>query len=139
MAIAGDSPPTRWERIASHPWLARAVLGVSTLLVLGLWYTSRIDDAQRARARFELRAAVLRTELSDRMLDYARVLNGGAGLFAASDHVTRKQWHAYVSTLDLDKTQPGVLGTGFAVMVWKPSSPVIRGRCACTAARSSRR
>jgi hypothetical protein len=35
----------------------------------------------RANARFELRAKVLRAELSERMQDYLRVLDGGAGLF----------------------------------------------------------
>ncbi|WP_218028759.1 hypothetical protein, partial [Zoogloea ramigera] len=53
----------------------------------------------RANARFELRAKVLRAELSERMQDYLRVLDGGAGLFGASGHVSRGEWHDYIRAL----------------------------------------
>ena len=75
----------RFDRVLGRPWLAWAVLCVSAGLFLGLWYVLSIDYAERANARFELRARVLHAELSERMLDYVRVLDGGAGLFEASD------------------------------------------------------
>ena len=88
---------SRWrvlfDWVLGRPWLAWAVLCVSAGLFLGLWHVLGIDYAERANARFELRARVLHAELSERMLDYVRVLNGGVGLFGASDHVSRQEFH----------------------------------------------
>lgn len=60
---------------------------------------------------------MLRAELSERMQDYLRVLDGGAGLFGASGHVSRGEWHDYIRALRLEKTRPGILGIGFALTV----------------------
>jgi len=90
---------------------------VSAGLFLGLWHVLGIDYAERANARFELRARVLHAELSERMLDYVRVLNGGVGLFGASDHVSRQEFHDYIRALRLEQTRPGILGVGFTLMV----------------------
>ena len=107
----------RLDRILGRPWLAWAVLCVSAGLFLGLWHVLSIDYAQRANARFELRAKVLHAELSERMQDYLRVLDGGVGLFGASEQVSRGEWHDYIRALRLEKTRPGILGIGFALMV----------------------
>jgi CHASE1-domain containing sensor protein len=87
------------DRILGRPWLAWAVLCVSAGLFLGLWHVLSIDYAQRANARFELRAKVLHAELSERMQDYLRVLDGGVGLFGASEQVSRGEWHDYIRAL----------------------------------------
>lgn len=107
----------RFDRVLGRPWLAWAVLCVSTGLFLGLWHVLSIDYAERANARFELRARVLHAELSERMLDYVRVLDGGAGLFKASNQVSRQEFHDYMRALRLEQTRPGILGVGFALMV----------------------
>ncbi len=107
----------RLDRILGRPWLAWAVLCVSTGLFLGLWHVLSIDYAERASARFELRAKVLHAELSERMQDYLRVLDGGVGLFGASEQVSRGEWHDYIRALRLEKTRPGILGIGFALTV----------------------
>lgn len=107
----------RLDRILGRPWLAWAVLCVSAGLFLGLWHVLSIDYAQRANARFELRAKVLHAELSERMQDYLRVLDGGVGLFGASEQVSRGEWHDYIRALRLEKTRPGILGIGFALTV----------------------
>src|SRR5690606_24559818 len=39
---------------------------------------------------------------------------GGAGLFAASEQVSREDWRRYVSRLRLDQNYPGIQGVGFA-------------------------
>jgi CHASE1-domain containing sensor protein len=101
------------DRILGRPWLAWAVLCVSAGLFLGLWHVLSIDYAQRANARFELRAKVLHAELSERMQDYLRVLDGGVGLFGASEQVSRGEWHDYIRALRLEKTRPGILRDWF--------------------------
>lgn len=48
-----------------------------------------------------------------RMSAYTQILRGGAGLFAASDEVSREQWKRYVEKLNLDQTYRGIQGVGF--------------------------
>lgn len=107
----------RIGRILGRPALAWLALCASALLFLGLWYSATLDYAQRSEARFELRARVEHVVLAERMEDYLQVLNGAAGLFRASESVSRREWHDYISALALDKTRPGILGTGFTLMV----------------------
>ena len=85
----------------------------------------------RANARFELRAKVLRAELSERMQDYLRVLDGGAGLFGASGHVSRGEWHDYIRALSRkrraapsfllisNEPQPTEYSVGYAAHSWR--------------------
>ena len=108
---------TRIGRVLGRPWLAWLTLGLSTLLFLGLWHSANLDYAERSQIRFEHRAKVQQAELAERMLDYVQVLNGAAGLFKASDWVSRTEWHDYIAALDLDRTRPGVLGTGVTLML----------------------
>jgi signal transduction histidine kinase len=51
------------------------------------------------------------------MLDYEHVLRGAVGLFAASGHVSRIEWHTYVENLDLDNSLPGIQGMGYAAIM----------------------
>ncbi|ATE59343.1 CHASE domain-containing protein [Thauera sinica] len=95
-------------------WLT---LGLSTLLTLILWQYSEHHLLQRARDRFDYRADKERSMLISRLQAYEQVLRGGAALFAASDSVTRTEWRAYIDQLQLDTSLPGILGTGFALVV----------------------
>jgi PAS domain S-box-containing protein len=97
--------------------LAWAVLALSLAVTFGLWHAARSDHANRTRVDFEHRAEVQRILLLDRMHDYELVLYSLAGLFAASDDVSRREWHDYVQALQLDRNRPGIQGTGFALMV----------------------
>lgn len=74
-----------------------------------------IED--NARKRFDEIAELQRDLLIDRMKDYEQVLLGGAGLFAASDRVSRQDWRDYVDALRLHLTLPGIEGIGYTVMV----------------------
>lgn len=109
--------PVRLGRILGHRRLAWVVLCLSAMFFVGLWHTLGIDYAARAQARFELRAKILNVELAERMLDYVRVLDGGAGLFESSDAVSRQEWRDYVRALRLDNAWSGVLSIGFSQMV----------------------
>lgn len=48
-------------------------------------------------------------------------LGGANGIFAASDSVQSDEWHAYVSSRDLELEFPGVFGFGFVEYVKKES------------------
>ncbi|HRX71172.1 MAG: CHASE domain-containing protein [Gammaproteobacteria bacterium] len=51
------------------------------------------------------------------MIEYETVLQGGLGLFAASENVTREEWRTYVSKLKIDRYYPGIQGIGFSLVV----------------------
>lgn len=116
--LALDGPLLlRLGRLLVRPWLAWLIPAASALLFLGLWHLSDRDYDKLTRERFELRARVQQAQLSDRMLDYMQVLHGGAGLFQASEDVSRQEWRDYIGALELDKFRPGIQGTGFTLMV----------------------
>ncbi len=87
------------------------------MLVLLAWRTA-LDNADRdARNRFEFRAAEIRDAIVGRMLDYEQVLRGTAGLFSASESVTREEWRRYYDELQLNVFYPGIQGVGYAPQV----------------------
>jgi CHASE1-domain containing sensor protein len=72
---------------------------------------------QQVEQRFLYRAEQERSKILFRMATHAQVLRGATALFAASDEVSRAEWRDYVAKLQLDKTLPGIQGTGFTRMI----------------------
>lgn len=113
-----ESPPlSRLNDLLACEGVAWGALALSFLVTLGLWRYSEADFAKRANDRFHYRAEQEKQVLLDRMQDYELVLRGAAGLFSASDAVSRGEWRAYLKPLMLEISRPGILGTGFAEMV----------------------
>lgn len=96
------------------PLLLGLVALLALLLTLAAWHVATRQTEERARIRFELQAAGLAQAIRGRMHDYAQVLRGTQGLFAASQEVSREEWAHYVRSLALDEAYPGVLALGFA-------------------------
>ena len=90
------------------------------LVTVFSWRYSVDEVARHAQERFEYRAQKQKEAIVGRMLDYERVLRGGAALFASSDSVSRREWHDYIAALQLDDSLPGIVAIGFTAMV--PSS-----------------
>lgn len=99
--------------------VAWAVLGLTLILTVGSWRYSTTEFARRANETFRHAIEKQTNRLVERMQDYEQVLRGGAALFAASESVSRQEWRTYIAMLQLDRTLPGIQGTGFAVMVPK--------------------
>ncbi len=74
--------------------------------------TSDIADLQNRQA-FEALAEESERALTHRMENYRLALDGGAGLFRASNLVTAKEWRTYVSQIDLQGSLPGINGVGY--------------------------
>ncbi len=72
---------------------------------------------QQVEQRFLYRAEQERSKILFRMATHAQVLRGATALFAASNEVSRAEWRDYVTKLQLDKTLPGIQGTGFTRMI----------------------
>ncbi len=84
---------------------------------LGAAYFLQRGSEQQIEQRFLYRAEQERAKIIARMEAYVQTLRGGAALFDASASVSRQEWHDYIKHLQLDKTLPGIQGTGFALMV----------------------
>lgn len=117
MAQPDDAPAIRPQGLLDQSAAAWIVLGALLLFTLTMW---RFFDAQRedrSHDRFLHQADNARSALKSRMQAYEQVLNGTAGLFAASAEVSRGEFRRYVESLELDDALPGIQGTGFALMV----------------------
>ena len=95
-------------------WPAWLILVLALLLTLGIWRWSQHRVDEQARGEFASRAADIRGALDFRIRAYQGVLRGAAGLFAASDDVTRAQWHSYAEALTLKKSYPAIQAMAFA-------------------------
>ena len=69
---------------------------------------------ERDRARFENAVQSTGDRVHARLDTYTAMLTGAAGLFDASDGVTRDEFRRYVEHLDPRRRYPGVQGIGFA-------------------------
>jgi diguanylate cyclase (GGDEF)-like protein len=65
--------------------------------------------------KFEVTQTI--SSIEQRMKGYEQMLRGGLGLFKSSQHVSRLEFHHYVSNLQVEKYWPGVQGIGYAVML----------------------
>ncbi len=107
----------RYASCLDNKAVAWAVLGLTILLTLWLWRYSESELSHRQHERFLLAVKNHQSRLIGRMQDYEQVLRAGVALFAAKGMPSREEWRIYVEALQLDSTLPGILGTGFALMV----------------------
>mgnify|MGYP002144292407 CR=1 FL=1 len=98
-----------------------AIFGVIALFLLatvaGNFAANRIRQAhtQARESAFVLETTEIRLKIEERIKAYRQVLRGAQALFAASQQVTRQEWHQYVSSLRLHTDYAGIQGVGFAL------------------------
>ena len=106
----------RWWSAATlrHGWPAPATLMAGLAITLGLtWWLIQTDRERSARV-FQEDTVRLAARIEARMNEYASILAAGGGLFDASQHVGRAEWHAFANALKLDRNFAGVQGIGFS-------------------------
>jgi len=91
------------------------VLLISFGASLLLWWLLVQSYHKTAADIFSETTATVAKQIEKRMHDHEQVLLGGAGLFNASDEVSRSEWRRFVSTLRFDENHPGILGVGFSL------------------------
>src|SRR3954447_2138385 len=99
------------QRISRSPYL---VLAVALALTLPASLVVLASANGRDRARFDNAVQSTLDRVRGRLETHVALLLGGAGLFDASDSVTRQDFATYVRRLDVHRAYPGVLGVGFA-------------------------
>jgi PAS domain S-box-containing protein len=107
---------SEWLRSAGERYFrfitVAATLVVGAAVTIHAWRDAEDTVAVGAQREFETQAASIGDALRGRMIDYAQVLRGGAGLFAASHVVTRQEWRAYVEALRIELSYPGIQALG---------------------------
>ncbi len=96
---------------------ALAVVAVAVLALGLVWRELAARHEGLLRESFEFESRRLVTKIQERMRAYNQVLRGAAGLIAASDDVSRAEWHRYVERLEMHDDYRGIQGVGFSVLV----------------------
>ena len=99
--------------IARHV-LPAILLVLSLVMTYHLWRDAKRTADHSLQTSFAFRVRELNELISQRVLSYQQLLLGTAGLFAASEEVTRDEFHAYVESLGLEERFPGIHGIGYA-------------------------
>ncbi|HIJ86437.1 MAG TPA: response regulator [Desulfuromonadales bacterium] len=93
------------------------------ILLLGFGITAAATGYMKASVdkiaaqEFAAHCGEIRSKISYRLTDLARILHGGAAFFDASDTVTREKWRIYSQLQRLEKQLPGIQGIGFALLI----------------------
>src|SRR5450830_1774339 len=109
---------TSWfARSVSH-WggprvLAALVLALCLGLTYGAWRNAHDASEQQVQADFDFRVRELVGNIVVRMQTYIQVLHGVQGLYASSQNVTRREFHAYLAVQQVDRHFPGIHGIGY--------------------------
>src|SRR5512137_278811 len=98
-------------------YLPVLVFVVSAALLLHWWQVLAAEQTRLVQERFEAGDRRVATKISERLDAYDEILRGVAGLFAASDEVTRKEFRAYVDELNLGSAYRGIQGVGFSEVI----------------------
>jgi len=98
-------------RGSSLPWIVLAAL---LALTVAATFTVSASVRSRDRLRFENAVEAALDRISGRLEIYLTTLRGTAGLFAASDSVTEREFRAYVARLEAQQRFPGVQGIGWS-------------------------
>lgn len=99
-----------------------ATLALLVATVAAFFQTGKLTRSLQV-SRFDYETRRVDLAIEQRMHAYVQVLRGGAGLFAASDEVTRADWRRYFETLDLARNYPGFRAVTFAPVVQEADLP----------------
>jgi signal transduction histidine kinase len=105
--------PTQQHR----SWSPYFVLAIALLLTAGATYYVAMTAQAKDQLRFENAVGRTKYDIQNRLETYIALLRGTSGLFAASDRISRDDFHAYVNSLELQHRYPGIQGIGFSVRV----------------------
>jgi len=92
------------------------VLGATALA----WRISVDADRARRDAAVEHALERIGDAVTVRLREYADLLNGARGLFAASSEVSREEWRRFATAIDLEHRYAGIRAFGFAMRMVHP-------------------
>lgn len=112
-----SSIPKNTNRLGRLYLLTGLISLIAITLVTGVGYQLIQRNQKLLETDFDLESQRIANKISARFSSYTQLLRGAAGLLAASNNVTREDWHNYVEKLDLDQNFKGLQGLGFSVVI----------------------
>lgn len=98
------------------PWLIPSLILVVGLgITYGLRHTAQNNAHAEAAAHFQARVDSLTGDIASRLIGHEQVLRGAGALWAASDTVTRDEFHEYARQMRLTERYPGLRTVGYAI------------------------
>ncbi|CAK2213537.1 Phosphorelay protein LuxU [Vibrio crassostreae] len=97
--------------------LSLSILILSLSVTIMCWSMASDYVENNAESHFTNYTQEVKALIQNRMLNYKQVLSGGVALFAASEHVNRKEWAKYIDKLHLGLFYPGIQGIGVSIPV----------------------
>ncbi|MGM0600347.1 MAG: CHASE domain-containing protein [Candidatus Rifleibacteriota bacterium] len=117
-----ESPDLSTEELLKRramPTMGRKVFPYVTLVILVLlsllaWqhFEGMVEQRQRRLFGYEVETKI--KAIQERLIRYEMIIQGGVGLFIASDKVTHKEWQDYVAYCQVQELYPGIQGLGVA-------------------------
>ncbi len=114
-----DPSSRRWS---SLPWF---VLGISLAVTTAATWAALATVHGRIDARFASSVQSTRDRIRGRLDTYVALLQATAGLYAASEDVSRSEFHAYAARLRVRERYPGVQGIGYSQRVERSEIPTL--------------
>lgn len=93
------------------------VLAVLLCLTAGIWHYWHSHQNEMNQARFVEYADTIENRIRNRLHNYRMILDGTAGLFAASEEVTWQEWRTYFDFREITRHFPGIQAVFFAQYV----------------------
>lgn len=90
------------------------ILLISILTTMLATYYVAMTVEENDQIRFENEIQETEENIDKRLDAYIALLRGTAGLFAASEFVTKEEFKSFVERLRLDQNYPGIQGLGYA-------------------------
>lgn len=70
-----------------------------------------------AALQFTSHCHEMQNTITEKLADYALLLQSGVGLFNAYEVVTREEWRLFTKSHKIEKQLPGILGLGFSLLI----------------------
>ena len=108
---------TPFSKFVQSPYSSWFLFSISLFFTLIAYSITSKSNQRHMQDLFKFEVAQTLQAIEQRMQGYQQVLRGGIGLFKASEHVNRQEFHDYVTNLAVNKHWPGIQGIGYAVML----------------------
>lgn len=93
------------------------VLIISFVVLTIVWRDLGERQERRLRVHFDSQTSRITDRINWRMSAFAPILHGAAGLFMASEDVSREEWARYAAVLELDKHYSGIQALGYIELI----------------------
>lgn len=99
-------------------WLFPALVFVlSVSMTIGVYTYLDQQEKLEWKTSVSRDAALVTSEIRDRLRAHAQFLRGVRAFFTASEHVSPAEWSAFAQQLQIERNVPGIQAYGFAPMV----------------------